>query len=452
MTEAPDDFERLLERCRAQLGAITLSLPIIEAEGGPNALPPPPSDVPAPKSYFPPPQAAAPVAPPVAAPVESERTERPALPAASPERKPEPSLSFAREPALALPDSRTLSLDEPERAPAVSRAAAPPPAQPPRPAPPQIPTAVTEDDDVVPVEPQRRTSLDLPVAPVAEADDQPEELPRTPPAPSRPLRLEAASRSVGRASESSSASPFGWGAVGGLAVAALIGFGVWRVQRPAADRTFELDPADAAALRPEHSDILVAQGAKLLNVSETGRALESRTLEAPVASISWNAGNLWSVDGRTRAVLERRDATGTATAFTLNHVPRAVYAHGRYLWTLEDGGKTIRQYLVSRSLVGVQLQPLDMYQLPDLTADAIAVDDADVIWVFDHASRRLYRLHAVGASLRPIDSAPLKALIGAADVRAMFLDDGAVWILAAPAGGRSVVHRVTADQLDWAPN
>ena len=164
--------------------------------------------------------------------------------------------------------------------------------------------------------------------------------------------------------------------------------------------------------------------------------------------MSWNQGALWTVDGVSRAVVERRDAAGHATAFTLPYVPRAVYSRGRDLWTLE-GDRTIRQYLVSRSLVGVQLQPLDLFQLSDLAADAIAVDDSDVLWVFDRTTRRLCRLHKVGPALRPIDSAPLTPWIGSADVRSLALDETSAWLLVGDGNGRAEIHRILISRLDW---
>jgi|GEM_PF-1591257 len=455
MADSPEDFERLLERCRAQLNAITLTLPILEEEGGPNALPPPkPAELP---HFFaasvavaaPPavakPAARAPEPEPLPPPLEVRPLEPESEPSAPLERFEAVEEPPRRDPAQAAPPEPELET-EPEPAPAPRYESSAPPA-------PKPPAATNDSpEDRLEEEPLRRSSLDLPSARKPDARAVEDELPEPPRPASVPSRAEKAELAWRRVRESRAAarreSPFGWGALGLVALVAAVGYGVWRLQGPPVDRVFNLEGGDAAALRPERSDLVVAAGTKLLDVSDAGRVVERSTLESPAASLSWNQSALWSVDGRSSAVVELPDGTKRSTTFTLNYVPQAVYSRGRYLWTLE-GGTTIRQYLVSRSLVGVQLQPLDLYQLAGISADAIAVDDAEVLWVFDRTARRLCRLHKVGPALRPIDSASLAQWIGAAPVRALSVDDGFVWVLVGADGGRAALHRIQVGRLDW---
>lgn len=216
------------------------------------------------------------------------------------------------------------------------------------------------------------------------------------------------------------------------------------------DRPFTLGSSDAAALRPERADLLVAQGSTLLDLTEDGRLLGRKTLDAPVTALGWDRGSLWKVDGRAHVFVEREEATGREIDYAVNYAPQTLALHGRQLWAVEPDGRTVHQYLISHSLLGVQLQPLDQYPLSGLTIAAIAVDDAEQLWVVDRASRRLHRLRKEGPGYRAVDSAPLAAFIDATgSVKSIDIEDGVVWLLVSDPGGRATMHRLEADRLDW---
>ena len=390
MTGAPDDFERLLERCRAQLDSISLSLPTLEAEGGEHPLPPPPrAEMPAAKTA--PAAAAKPEPPPRAAvaqaPAVIERLPPPPPPPA-PVYSPPPAPAYSP-PAQPPKSSPSYSLDT-ETLPDLT----PPAPRPPRPQPPRPRLSTSADD--------RRTWSDR--------------------------RLAAAA-----------------------AAAVFAAFVLWRLQRPPLDRPLQLAASDAAALRPERADLLVAQGSMLLDLSEDGRTLGRKALDAPVAALGWDRGSLWSVDGRSHSFFERREANGRQTEFAVNYAPQSIALRGRQLWALEPDGRTVHQYLVSRSLLGVQLQPLDQYVLPGLSGTALAVDDYDQLWIVDRTSRRLHRLRKEGPGYRAVDSAPLAAFMGDSGIaKSLEIDDGVLWLLVSEPGGRSTIHRLISARLDWA--
>ncbi len=273
-------------------------------------------------------------------------------------------------------------------------------------------------------------------------DPPPAPLPDLTPPPSPPRRFVKP--------RAAPAAPPSWRpAAYGLAALAA-GAGLWWWQRPPLDRPFSLAASDAAALRPPRADILVAQGSTLLDLTEDGRVIARSALPSPVTAIGWQGGYLWSVDGRSRMIKERRDGAEQDTVFAVNFAPARFCLHGRQLWALEPDGRVVRQYLISRSLLGVQLQPLDEYRLPGIEAAAIALDDAERLWVADRASARLLRLTREGPGYRLSDSASLADILKpGAEVRSLDVLDGQVWLLASQPDGRSTMHRLSADRLGW---
>lgn len=231
---------------------------------------------------------------------------------------------------------------------------------------------------------------------------------------------------------------------------ALVALGVWSSRR-APELTIPLDGADAMAVRPESGDVLVARGAEVTTVAPDGRITGRRTLEGAVAGLAWTPGSLWSVDGTSPEVTERRDGE-RPTVFHLNHVPSAVFARGQNLWTQERGGRAIHQYLVSRSILGALLQPLDLLEIPGIAPEAFAFDEAGALWVVDGQTRSLYELRAVRGAYKPVRSAALSPLLGPSGfIHGLTIDAGAVWLLSRPAGGASVLRRIPFSRLNWNP-
>jgi hypothetical protein len=400
-----DEFDLLLDACRDRLAEISLDVPDL---GGALA--------PAPVSYFGPAPSAPPPKPPAAAP--PPRVAPPPKPAPlphpvfeTPNRAPERAVA---PPALELPSA-------PRPAPAAATPAAPAPKPAPRvePEPAEIeifPPLISRQKTPPPSAPVR--SLRMEEAPSAAA-----------PAPPRGNLLRNAA--IAAAAATAAGAAFAW------------------LSGRSTELSIDLDSADAVAVRPDKKDLLVAEGGQLADVARDGRVLSRAPLDAPAAALRWNQGSLWSVDGRSPSVVEK-PAGGRATVFRLNHVPKALYVRDKYLWTA-DGGHTLRQFLISRSMLGVILQPLDEYDLPNLTAETFAVDDAGIIWLADAGSRRLYRLKPGSGALAVESSAALSPIIGpVGSIRSLTLEDGAIWLLTAPAdGGRSTLRRIPLGRWDW---
>lgn len=225
-----------------------------------------------------------------------------------------------------------------------------------------------------------------------------------------------------------------------------------RAPRFRPDRVVELDPAQALAVRHERAEVLVAQGLRLAALSEDGRAKGGQDLSAPVSGLSWSQDALWSLNGRA-PVVERRSGENTV-AFPLSHVPVAVSARDRYLWTLEKGGRKIHQFQISPTILGLRLVLVGVYSLPGLAAEGFAVDETGLLWITDRDSRRLYRLRLEGSSYLPVISAPLAPLIGPpGEVSGLSVEGGVVWLLVRPEGSaRSYLHRIPTKLLNWTPD
>lgn len=414
MSGPEDELELVLRRCQQRLSEISLDVPGMDAGAARRAGPafsldlPPPA---APAAWggpllapFPPSPAAAP---------------RPAAPAPEPSRPP---------PAAFVP----------------------PPPEPP-PAPPVPAAPVPLEKLLVPDE-----EIDV-FPPAGRAPEEPSEPAAPVPAPRPPEQPPA--WTVSRAPSSSPAparaaaprpSPAVLAAVAG-AVLAVGAASVWFARRAPREVALDFARADAFAIG-EGGMLLVASDKELSTLSPEGVPAAGAALDAPVDDLSWDQGSLWSVDGReARATERRKDAR--PTVFNLNHVPDGVFARGEFLWTSEKGKPVLHQYLISRSILGAFLQPLDIFQLPGLVPAAFALDEDGVLWLVDENSRRLYRLRSEGGAYKPVDSAALSPLFGPeGDIRGLrlALAKDAVWILARPSGeGRASLRRVPVSRLDW---
>jgi hypothetical protein len=345
------------------------------------------------------------------------------------------------------------------RTPVYSLSPAPPPpvpAAPPEPAPeapqPAPPAAARREPEAPPAPQPRPAAIALPPLTSAPTRDEDEVFPpsrvggRTPP-PSVPLwRARPAPTPVPRP-ETSRRLP----AVAAAAALAAAGtFGLWLARRPAADLVIEVGDADAIAVRAEKGDLLVAEGKELVDLSHDGLTLERRPLDSPIDSLCWNQGSLWSADGRTAAVVERGEG-GRTTVFRLNHVPGAIYVNGRYLWTSEKDGHALHQFLISRSILGAMLQPIDSFDLNELSPEGFTLDDDGILWLADGPTRRLFRLRLENGSFKRLSSAPLSPFVGPqGKLQDLTIERDAVWILTKPAESRNaVLRRLSLSRLDW---
>ncbi|MFI5363751.1 MAG: hypothetical protein ACHQ49_17460, partial [Elusimicrobiota bacterium] len=236
--------------------------------------------------------------------------------------------------------------------------------------------------------------------------------------------------------------------------AALIGaaasLGVWALRRAPADIVLELENADAMALQSSKGDLLVGEGKELVEMSRSGKSVGRRPLDAPVVSLRWDQGSLWSTDGQKARITESSDS-GRTTVFGLNHVPARLFAKDLSLWTVDKDGAVLHQFQISRSILGALLQPIDSFDLNGLAAEVFTFDDAGTLWLADRSSRRLYRLRLDGNSFKRVDSAPLSPFVGPqGELRSLTIDDGAIWILSKAAdGGRAELRRIALSRFDW---
>ncbi len=400
MARADDDFEIVLRRCRERLSEISLTLPELDPPGPRR----PPSYV-LETLTLDRPETLEPVAPPPAPVAPRPAPARPAPPPA--------------------PESKTQPAPAPD-APAPAVIKEPPPAVvpvPPAPAAPRVssaPPPVTEEHEIFPPR-----------------DFVERAAPSGPPAGRAP-----ASRAA--------AGPKTLAAAAALLIAA--GFAADRYSRSLdATVSFALDrPVDGLAVRPERHDILVAEGSELLTLSRAGAVLARETLESPVAAMDWDQGSTWVLDGRTAALVERREGQ-RPTRYELNHVPTALFVKDRSLWTADRRAHALHQYLVSRSILGALLQPLDRIDLPGMDIETFAFDAAGDLWVVDAGRRSLYRLKSSGGVYKPVAAAALSPLVGpSGEMKGLFLEEDGLW-LSNNAGGGAVLRRLPASSLDWTP-
>jgi hypothetical protein len=392
-----DEFELLLERCHERLAGINLNVPTLDG-GAPRQT-----------------QTAYSLTPAAPAPQKPSEAPKPSVPAAlvAPPEVPEPPKPAAP-PALAA-------------RPVVAEAPLPA-AKPPLPRP--AAEEREEDEFFPPLRISPRTSA--PSAPLWRAPSAPAPAPAPTPAPARGRRVAAVSAAS--------------------ALAAAGAFGVWLARRPAADLSIKVDGADAFAIRPDKGDLLVAEGKDLVDLARDGRTLSRRPLDSAIDFMRWEQGSLWTTDGLTPSIIEHVEG-GRTTVFRLNHVPGSIFVSDKYLWTAEKGGRTIHQFLISRSILGAILQPIDSFQLNGLTPDSFTIDDAGALWLAEESTRRLYRLRLENGAYKLIESAPLSPLIGPeGKLRGLTIEDDAVWIMARPApGGRGALRRILLSRLDWTP-
>lgn len=267
--------------------------------------------------------------------------------------------------------------------------------------------------------------------------------------PSAPAPRPAAETPRPAAVAGAAAKPRRWlaAAWAGLALAVAA---VWYLaQRPATEIALDVPGADALAVEPDGT-LLIAADRELVSASAQGRVLSRAPLDAPVRNLCWDEGTLWSVDGRAAAVVARRRGA-PPTSFRLNHVPRAVYVRDKYLWTVADDGRSLHQFLVSRSILGVILQSIDTFSLPSVAAAAFAVDDAGIVWLVDADSRRLLKLRQENAAYKISAYAPLSPVLGPeAGIRGFQLSGRRLWLLARPGGaGRTRLLQLAPDGLRW---
>ena len=271
--------------------------------------------------------------------------------------------------------------------------------------------------------------------------------PRLPEPTPTPAPIEPSSRTTAPRGVRWASTPTAAAAAGALVAAGA--FGVWALRRTAADLNLAVGNADAIAVRPEKGDILVAEGRELVDLSRGGRTLGRSPLDAPVDSMCWNQGSLWTADGRAASIVERAE-DGRTTVFSLNHVPGALYVRGRYLWTADKSGGALHQFLISRSILGAMLQPLDSFELHGLAAESFTIDEAGTLWLVDAATRRLYRLRLENGTYKRFSSAPLSPFVGPqGKLRDMTIDGDAIWILAEQGGGRAALRRIAISRFDW---
>ena len=237
-----------------------------------------------------------------------------------------------------------------------------------------------------------------------------------------------------------------------VAVLSAAALGTWLSRRATSDLSLDVDLADAMAVRSEKGDLLVAEGPELATLAQDGRVLERIALDSPVECMQWDQGSLWTSDGAGMAVLERRSGV-RPTVFQLNHIPGSFFVKNKYLWTAEKGGRSLHQYLISRSILGVILQPLDIYDLPGLRVENFTLDEAGTLWLVDADSRRLYRLRTDNGSYKSVDSAALSPFIGpSGEIRSLSIDGASLWILKRHnAGNKSRLRRIPLSGLDWTP-
>lgn len=240
-----------------------------------------------------------------------------------------------------------------------------------------------------------------------------------------------------------------------LALAAVTGLGLaaaayWAARRAPAGLEVPLGDASAVAVRPGSADFMVVQHGELEVRTEAGAVTERRPFPGTIESMRWIQGSLWTLDGTSAEVTERRPGE-RPTIFRLNHVPSALFVTGSSVWTVEKNGRTLHQYLLSRSILGAMLQPLDLLEIQNLTADTIAFDDSGTLWIADDRTRSLFRLRAQSGVYKIVDRAPLSPLLGPVGaLRSLTVDGDSVWIFTRPAGGgNGTLRRIPISRLDW---
>jgi hypothetical protein len=352
----------------------------------------------------------------------------PALESGAPRK--EPARYSLTPPVEPVPPPKPLEAAPLPAAPARLEVSAPLPREP-EPAPKPLPFAAEEpDEDAVFPPPRMQPRTPPPSTPLWRARPAP-----TPPPPAVPVG--------GRRSAA---------AVAAAAVVAAGSFGAWLIRRPVAELDLDVGGAEAMTVRLDKGDVLIAEGKELVDLTRDGKTLGRRSLAAPVDSLCWAQGSLWTADGRTASIVEHAE-DGRETVFSLNHVPGALYVRDKYLWTADKDGRVIHQFLVSRSILGALLQPLDSFELNGLSPESFTIDDAGTLWLADRYSRRLYRLRLENGSYRSVSSAPLSPFVGPEGrLRDLTVEGGAVWLLGETSGGRTSLRRLRLSRLDWTPS
>ncbi len=211
-------------------------------------------------------------------------------------------------------------------------------------------------------------------------------------------------------------------------------------------------PASAFMLTADLQEFLISEGNELLTVAHSGEIRRRRFVEGAFAALRWSQGAVWTIDGRSAAITERRGEM-RPTVYSLNHVPTSLYLNDRFLWTGERSTRTLRQFMVSRSILGAMLQPIDRIDLPaNIDLIAFSFESGGDLYVADARQHRLVRFHTTGGAYRALQSAPLSPILGPDDSHhRFFLEKGNIWALTNPTGGVSEIKRIPFSSLNWAP-
>ena len=212
-------------------------------------------------------------------------------------------------------------------------------------------------------------------------------------------------------------------------------------------------PLGSSATALAHSfdlgEFYVAQGGEVLTFTRAGALLRRKKIDGELAALRWNQGALWSVDGKSSNVVERRGAR--PTIYTLNHVPNTLFLNDRFLWTGERSSRTLRQFMLSRSILGAMLQPIDRVDLPsNIDLLTFSFDPGGDLYVVDNSQYRLIRFRLNGGTYRPFLSAPLSPILGPDEsLHRLYLERGSLWALSNPENGRSALKRIPFSSLHW---
>ena len=120
---------------------------------------------------------------------------------------------------------------------------------------------------------------------------------------------------------------------------------------------------------------------------------------------------------------------------------------------MEKGGHSLHQFLISRSILGAILQPIDSFELAGRSPDSFTIDDDGTLWIVDQPSRRLFRLRLENGAYKQVSSAPLSPFVGPdGKLRSLTIENEAVWILTQPrTGGGAALRRISLSRFDWTP-
>lgn len=238
-----------------------------------------------------------------------------------------------------------------------------------------------------------------------------------------------------------------------VAAAAFLATGVAFVEHlsepPLISDSFRVDGAEALAVQTDHAGLVIARTGQLDDIRLDGTIRSSRPLPSAMINMQMNKSELWSVDGEHRQVRVERDGSHS-TVFPLNHVPGAVFVKDTELWTAEKDGRGMHQYLISRSILGPMLQPLDAFEIENITPEVIAIDRNGLLLIIDDQTRSIYRLRSEGGIYKIQQRADLSALAGGAvKFHGCAIDEKEAWFLVKDDTGAETAKRVELARLSW---